>query len=188
MRIIAGIAKGRKIKAPEGMNTRPTLDRVKESLFNIVNPYIFEADVLDLFGGSGQLGLEAVSRGAAFCTFTEHNKNSYSVLKENISNMGFENKTEALNIDALEGLAMLHRKGKTFDLIFLDPPYFKFLIDAAVTNIDKYKLLSPDGIITSEYDFNEVVPDKIGNLVVFRKVKYGRTKISLWRWDEAISE
>lgn len=184
MRIIAGTARGRKINAPEGMNTRPTADRVKESLFNIISPRIYDAHVLDVFGGSGNLGLESVSRGAASCTFTEHNKNSYKTLCENIALLGFGDKTTAYNMDAMEGMAMLHKKEKTFDIIFLDAPYFKNLIDTAVTNIDKYKLLSPDGIITSEYDFNEIVPDRIGDLVVFRKVKYGRTKISFWRWSD----
>lgn len=100
MRIITGIAKGRKLTAPEGNNTRPTLDRVKESLFNIISNQISDSKVLDLFAGSGSLGLECISRGANLCIFCEKDKNTFKYLKENVINLGFSSSCELYNHDA----------------------------------------------------------------------------------------
>jgi 16S rRNA (guanine966-N2)-methyltransferase len=184
MRIITGIAKGRIIKAPEGLDTRPTADRVKQSLFNIINNKVLGSRVLDLFAGTGNLGLEAISQGAIECTFIEHNKKTFSILADNIKLLGFENKIEKFQGDAIENLKMLSKKGKEYDLILLDPPYGKGLIETAIEQIDKLQLLSNDGIIVSEYDSNDIMPEKIGTLLIYRTVKYGRTKISFWNRGE----
>jgi 16S rRNA (guanine966-N2)-methyltransferase len=184
MRIITGIAKGRKIKAPEGLDTRPTADRVKQSLFNIIASKIYDAVVLDLFAGTGNLGLEAISQGARACTFVEQNKNSYGILTENIVLLGFESKIEKYRGEAIEALSIFSKRELTFDLIFLDPPYGKGLIDAAIKEIDKYGLLNIKGVIVSEYDIDDVIPEKIGKIAVYRTVKYGRTKVSFWTREE----
>lgn len=184
MRIITGIAKGRKIKAPEGIDTRPTADRVKESLFNIIASKIHDAAILDLFAGTGNLGLEAISQGAKSCTFVEHNKNTYKILNDNITLLGFQDKAQKYNGDAISMLNMLGKNGRAYDIIFLDPPYGKGLVDTSIFEIDKYDLLSSDGIIISEYDINDIIPEKIGKMSAYRTVKYGRTKVSFWNREE----
>lgn len=184
MRIITGIAKGRKLNTPDGMDTRPTADRVKESLFNIIASKIRGARVLDLYAGTGNLGLEAISQGASSCIFVEHNRTTYNILNENIMMLGFQDKTEKNNGDAIATLGVLHRKDKKFEVILLDPPYGMGLITTSLVNIDKYELLGIDGIIVGEYDINDVVPEKIGKLALYRTEKYGRTKISFWHMEE----
>lgn len=180
MRIITGSAKGRKIKAPEGLDTRPTADRVKQSIFNIIALKIREAKVLDLFAGTGNLGLEAISQGASSCTFVEHNKTTFGILNENIEMLNFNSRVEKYNGEAIASLGNLANKGRDYDVIFLDPPYGKGLIEAALIEIDKKNMLTQDGLIVSEYDVNDVIPEKIGGLKIYRTIKYGRTKISLW--------
>lgn len=184
MRIITGIAKGRKLKAPEGLDTRPTADRVKQSLFNIISSRIIDSDVLDLFAGTGNLGLEALSQGAKACTFIEFNKTTYKVLKENIEALSFKDKAETYSEDAVTVLRMLNKKNKIFDIIFLDPPYSKGLIELSVAEIEKLGLLNKEGIIVSEYDINDTIPDRIGKIVNNRTVRYGRTKVSFWSWED----
>jgi 16S rRNA (guanine966-N2)-methyltransferase len=180
MRIITGIAKGRKIKSPEGMGTRPTLDRVKVSIFNILNNKINGAKVLDLFAGTGSLGLEAISRYAETCTMVEWHKPTFNILNENISTLGFEKNSITYNIDAIEVLGKLNKKAEGFDIIFLDPPYGQNLVDTSVTYIDKYNLLNTEGVIMSKYDSTDTITEKIGNIRVYRTIKYGRSIVSFW--------
>ncbi|KMT21468.1 16S rRNA (guanine(966)-N(2))-methyltransferase RsmD [Clostridium cylindrosporum] len=181
MRIISGSAKGRKIKTPDGLDTRPTSDRVKESVFNIILRYVFDANVLDLFGGTGNLGLEALSRGANQCIFVEQNKKAYNTLRENISDLGFGEKAVTYNKDSFSILNQLAIEGKSFNLIFLDPPYGKGYVEKSIEEIDKLNLLEEDGLIVSEYDNVDNVSEKIGNFEVYRTEKYGRVRISFWR-------
>lgn len=181
MRIISGSAKGRKLKAPEGLDTRPTTDRVKESLFNIILKYVFDAEVLDLFSGTGNLGLESLSRGANSCVFVEGNKKAYGILNENINDLGFKSQSKAYNKDAFSMLKQLAVEEKKFNLVFLDPPYGKGYVEKSIENLDKLDLLSEDALIVSEADNVDNVLTKIGNLEVYRECKYGRVKIYLWR-------
>ncbi|SKA92313.1 16S rRNA (guanine(966)-N(2))-methyltransferase RsmD [Caloramator quimbayensis] len=184
MRIITGIAKGRKIKVPEGNNTRPTLDRVKESIFNIVNNRIPDSFILDLFAGSGNLGLECISRGSKSCIFCEKNKTAFSYLKENVINLGFNSNCELYNHDAFFVLKKCAQRNLKFDIIFLDPPYGRNLIIESLKNIDCYNLLDTNGIIITEYDENDIIPDKIGHFTKYRTEKYGRVRISFWNKEE----
>jgi 16S rRNA (guanine966-N2)-methyltransferase len=184
MRIITGIAKGRKILAPEGMDTRPTSDRVKESVFNIISKKVYGARVLDLFSGTGNLGLESLSRGADWCTFIEKNKNTHKILIENINNLGFKDKSQVYNNDAFEVIEMIGKNTTKYDIIFLDPPYSKGLIEKAILKIDEINLINSDGIIMSEYDENDVIPEAINNFKIYRTEKYGRTKISFWNKED----
>lgn len=184
MRIITGIAKGRKLIAPEGMDTRPTADRVKQSVFNIISLKLIQSSVLDLFAGTGNLGLEAISQGAKGCTFVENNKSTYNILLKNINELGFSDKSIVLKRDAIESLKQLQQKNTCFDIIFLDPPYSKGLVETAIYEIERFSMLSNDGIIISEYDINDPIPNKIGKISIYRTVKYGRTKISFWKWED----
>ncbi|MCX7885017.1 MAG: 16S rRNA (guanine(966)-N(2))-methyltransferase RsmD [Caloramator sp.] len=184
MRIITGIAKGRRIKAPEGKNTRPTLDRVKESIFNIINNRIQGACILDLFAGSGNLGLESISRGSISCIFCEKDKTTFGYLKENVVSLGFSSKCELYNHDAFFVLKKCSQRNLKFDIIFLDPPYGKDLIIESLKNISHYNLLNNNGIIITEYDENDIIPDKIEDLIKYRTEKYGRVRISFWNKEE----
>ena len=123
LRIIAGTARGRRIEAPEGRDTRPTLDRVRENLFNMLQGRCLDARVLDLFAGSGALSLEAVSRGAAFAVLADRDREAHRIEQKNIAALRFEEKTRVLLSPWERTLRMLREKGETFDLIFLDPPY-----------------------------------------------------------------
>lgn len=184
MRIITGIARGRMIKAPEGMNTRPTSDRVKESLFNIISKKMRDSTVLDLFAGSGNLGLESISRGAEKCTFVENNKVAYKTLKENIDLLKFQDMSETYFQEAFTTLKTLHMLNKKYDIIFLDPPYGKGLIESSINEINNLELLNNEGIIISEYDAEDNVPDSIGEIKIYRTESYGRIKISFWTKEE----
>ena len=139
MRIIAGTARGRTIQAPEGMNTRPTLDRVRENLFNMLQGRITGSRVLDLFAGSGALSLEAISRGAEHAVMADRDRKASLCQKKNIETLRFQDRTEVITADWATALKALKGAGRTFDLIFLDPPYrmndlrevFRELEDAA---------------------------------------------------------
>lgn len=178
MRIITGIAKGRKIKAPSGMDTRPTLDRVKESIFDILACKIEGKNILDLFAGTGNLGLEAISRGANKCIFVENNRDTYKILQENVTSLGFQKECELYNRDSFASLKFFHNNNNTFDIIFLDPPYGKGYIEKAISAIDGEDLLNDDGIIVCEYDEKDLIPDTVGKIRSYRTEKYGRVKIS----------
>ncbi|WP_027307429.1 16S rRNA (guanine(966)-N(2))-methyltransferase RsmD [Caloramator sp. ALD01] len=184
MRIITGTARGRIIKAPEGLNTRPTSDRVKESMFNILDYHYSYENVLDLFAGSGNLGLEAISRGAKKCIFIEQNKEAYNYLVDNIKNLKFEDYCEYYKQDAFSAVEILAKRGEKFDLIFLDPPYGKGLVEKSIKSIYEKGLLDDNGVIVSEQDVNDVLPDIIGNIKKVRVEKYGRTAIAFWSKEE----
>lgn len=176
MRIISGIARGTKINTIENISTRPTLDRVKEALFSIIQNYIYEANVLDLFAGSGALGLESISRGANRCVFCEKAYEAVKVLKQNIQKTGFEDKSIVVNKDYKKCLDKLEEK---FDIIFLDPPYRLNIAVDALKRILNLKLLSKESIIILETD------DEKRELAELEKVdieikevrKYGRVKL-----------
>jgi 16S rRNA (guanine966-N2)-methyltransferase len=184
MRIISGLAKGRKILSPVGMNTRPTLDRIKESIFSIIQNKVYGTTALDMFAGTGSLGLEAVSRGAKYCYLVDKGKETYSFLKKNIENLGFKEKAEALNIDSYEALGYLHNKGIVFDLIFIDPPYLKDMIPPAIQMIYEKNLLNRDGLIVSKIDSSETIYEGNGFINVFDVRKYGNTTVCFYKFKE----
>ncbi|CAM2954600.1 16S rRNA (guanine(966)-N(2))-methyltransferase RsmD [Hathewaya histolytica] len=184
MRIISGIAKGRKILPPEGMVTRPTLDRVKESMFSIIQNYIVDAVVVDVFSGTGSLGLEAASRGAKRCYLIDKNPTTYSILKKNVENLKFENICTTINGDSYETLKMLGKKGEKFDIIFIDPPYAKEMIPLAIDITDKNSLLKKDGIIVCKIDSGEEIFEGTGDLILVNKRKYGNTTVLFYKYRE----
>lgn len=184
MRIITGSAKGRIIKSPKGMTTRPTSDRTKESIFNILSNNIYDSKVLDMFAGTGNLGLESISRGASICTFIETDKLTFKILVENISELGFNDKSESYNHDAFSVLKTISSKGVKYDLIFLDPPYGRDLITGAVKAIADLNLLEDDGIIVCEYDETDRIDGVNKYFKTARTEKYGRTRISFLTKEE----
>lgn len=146
MRVIAGIYRSRVLKAPSGMNTRPTMDKVKESMFNIIGMKVYDAVVLDLFAGSGGLGIEALSRGAKKAYFNDHNYNSYKVIKENIENLKIDNAI-VTKLSYLECLKQLDEK---FDLILLDPPYKNHIYEEVIESMESNNLLNSKAMFVME--------------------------------------
>ena len=175
MRIIAGTRRGLHLKNPDGLDTRPTTDRVKESLFNIIQFHLPVPSVLDLFAGSGALGLEALSRGCEHCVFTEKSRKAAALTQENLCRAGFDGRAEVVVLDALSYLEHCDRR---FDLIFLDPPYNQGFLMPVLQRIDQYGLLAPGGILTVETEkAGEVVPDSFFSCK--KTAVYGKTVITI---------
>ena len=177
MRVISGSARGRKLIALSGLDTRPTTDRVKESVFNIISPYLPAGRVLDLFSGSGALGIEALSRGSERCVFVEKGKAALDVTKRNIELARVGERAETVLSDAI---SYLRRTREKFDIIFLDPPYNTGLLTEAVGVIADCGLLSEDGIIVAESEFCGEEP-RHDSFDVVRRAKYGNTEVFVLR-------
>lgn len=184
MRIISGLAKGRKILSPDSMETRPTLDRIKESIFNIIQNKVYDATVTDIFSGTGSLGLEAASRGAKQCYLVDRSPSAYSYLKKNVENLKFEDICTTLNMDAYESLKHYDKKGITFDIIFIDPPYAKNMIPKAVEMVFQMNLLKEDGIIVTKIDSGEEIYEGYETIKLYDKRKYGNTTVCFYRFQE----
>lgn len=172
MRIIAGKGKGTKLFTKKGDTTRPTADRVKEALFSIISDKILDAEVLDLFGGSGALGLESLSRGASFVNFCDNDKKSIEIIKKNIekTNNKLGENTEVYYLDAVD---FLNKANKTYDIIFLDPPY-GYNINNILKIIYEKQILNKSGIIVYETEINI---NEFEDFVIIDKRKYGRPNI-----------
>ncbi len=181
MRIISGTAKGTKLHTLEGENTRPTLDRVKEALFNIISSYVYDATILDLFSGSGALAIEALSRGANKAIICDNNKKAIQIINENLSKTRFTKKSIIVNDDYANCLIKL--KNEKFDIIFLDPPYGKELGIKSINQISELNLLNEDGIIVLETDKTESVPTEIGIYKKSNERIYGRVKINFFEQE-----
>lgn len=185
MRIISGIAKGRKLLSPEGIETtRPTLDRVKESIFDIIQNEVPYAIVLDAFAGTGSLGLEAASRGAKECYLVDKSPVTYPLLKKNVENLKFTDFCNTINMDSYDALKYLADRGKIFDIIFLDPPYCKNMIPPAVDIISDKGLLKKDGLIVTKIDSEEELYKGNEYIELIRDKKYGNTTICFYRYKE----
>lgn len=175
MRIISGMRKGLKLKSPDGMNTRPTTDRVKESVFNLLQFCLPCDSVLDLFAGSGALGIEALSRYCSHAVFVDQNRQSFSLIKDNLVAAQLGEKASVYCTDAL---SFLRTCSQSFDLIFLDPPYNAGFLKPVLQEISERGLLSEDGIIVVETEENgESFEDS--SFLVRRTAKYGKTIITL---------
>ena len=184
MRVISGKARGLKLNAPKNNDVRPTTDRVKESLFNMINPYMMESSILDLFAGTGSLGIECLSRGANKCIFLDSSKESIGIIKSNIKKARVEKESIVLNCDFKSAINSLALKTETFDVIFMDPPYYKNMFDDALNSIDNNNLLKEDGIIVVEHDTKDKFPDSIGRLYKSRDKKYGNTTLTFYKMEE----
>lgn len=155
MRVISGTSRGLKLKCPKGLNTRPTADKIKESFFNIITGNLYDISFLDLFSGSGAIGIEALSRGANDATFVDNDINSITTIKENIQLARFTLQSTIYNEDVCTALKKLFNKSKKFDIIFLDPPYNTNLMIDIIKNIENYDILKKDGFIAYESHINE---------------------------------
>ena len=158
VRIIAGTARGRKIETLEGMETRPTLNRVKEAVFGSLQFRIPYAKVLDLFAGSGNLGLEALSRGAKRVVMNDRNPACVEIIRRNIAMLGFSDAAETMNLDYAAAVDRLQQAGESFDLAFLDPPYREGISEDAAARLFAAKLIRPGGCVVLEHA-SELTPD-----------------------------
>ncbi|MDD4202897.1 MAG: 16S rRNA (guanine(966)-N(2))-methyltransferase RsmD [Candidatus Omnitrophica bacterium] len=182
MRIIAGKYKGKKIDFPKVQNVRPTQDKVKEAIFNILKDEdLTGAKVLDLFAGSGSLGLEAVSRGAAKAVFIDSDPKSFATIRKNIKSLACEDITEVFRTDFDTAIKKLHRNGYVFDIIFLDPPYYKDLPKKALLKMCQYDILSPYNIIIIEHSKRDLIPESLDKINLLLTKKYGDTFVSFYR-------
>ena len=179
MRIIAGKKRGSKLYTLDGISTRPTLDRVKESLFNILSSHICDSLVLDLFSGSGALGLEAISRGASKAVLCDNSRQAIGIINKNIEKLKMESETYVINNSFSDAINILKNEKYIFDIIFLDPPYNTDYIAKAVKMILENKVLSKNGIIIAETDECKRVLDELKQIGVdvFDIRKYGRVYI-----------
>ncbi len=177
MRIISGIARGTKLYTLEGIETRPTLDRVKESIFNIIQTEIVESTILDLFSGSGAIGLEMLSRGAQKAVLCDNSKKAIEIIKKNVEKTHMQNKVEIYNLDFEKCLEKL--KKQKFDIIYIDPPYATNYIEKSLKKIIELELVTKETNIIIETDDEKRILKEIENIKVEIKDKrqYGRATI-----------
>ena len=175
MRVISGIARGKKLSSLEGLETRPTLDRVKESVFNILQFDLKDAKILDLFSGSGALGIESLSRGAIEAVLCDRSNKAIQIINKNLKDTRLENKAKVINKDYIDCLKQLHKEYKKFNIIFLDPPYKTNYATNAIEQILEHNLLEEDGIIIIETDDKNKINEikKNNKIEVYDERKYG---------------
>ena len=177
MRIIAGSARSRIIDAPKGQDTRPTLDRVRETVFDILQSLVPGSRVLDLYAGSGAMALEAVSRGAEHAVMVERDADACRVIRANIDKLDFGGECELYRTDAVKALEEFGRRGETFDLVFLDPPY-RYDTAQTLETLARLELVSEEGAVCVEYDTHEPVSDRFE---IWRERKIGIVKLRFFR-------
>lgn len=176
MRVITGSARGRKLKTPEGSDVRPTSDMVKEAIYSIIQFDIPGADVLDLFAGSGQLGIEALSRGANHCVFVDKRAESIALVRENAMTCGFLKQARILTADSYDYL-LTAKKG--FDIALLDPPYEQGLIQKVMERLpDK---INDGGIVVCEHENELTLPEEFGSLKQHKRYKYGKIALTVYK-------
>ena len=178
MRVISGSARGRRLKELQGMETRPTTDKVKESLFNIIQFDIPGRKILDLFGGTGQLGIESLSRGAAHCTFVDQRRDAVKLIRENLNECRLAEQAKVIQGDSLAFLTSCREK---FDVIFLDPPYHTDLMDRALELVTKIDILSENGIIVCETMAERELPQLSAPYEWGKDYRYGQIKLTIGR-------
>ncbi len=178
MRVISGEAKGKKLFSPPG--TRPTAGKARESFFNILGKEVFSAKVLDLFAGTGALGIEALSRGAKEAVFVDNNYLSCRAVKRNIANLSLGNQSAIYRLGVDKALKLFSRKGYKFDIIFMDPPYGSGLATRTLVEISRNNTLSNGGVVVVEHYRKNVLPEAVEELKIKRKAVYGDTAVSFY--------
>ncbi|MHB1126004.1 MAG: 16S rRNA (guanine(966)-N(2))-methyltransferase RsmD [Bacillota bacterium] len=180
MRVISGLAKGRRLKAPRGLSTRPTTDRVKEAIFNVLGDRVIDSNVLDLFAGTGSMGIEALSRGAAHAVFVENSRAAWQVILDNLVHTRLADKADVHRQDVLVALTKLEALENKFDLIFADPPYQRGWTLPVLERIWQGLLVSPSGLVIMECSSREEPPRVVGGLAVVKYHTYGDTLITYY--------
>ena len=178
MRVIAGTARSIPLLSRDGLDTRPTADRVKEAIFSAIQFEIEGRRVLDLFAGSGQMAIEALSRGAAEAVLVDQSKESVSIIKQNLNKTRLADRAKVVCSDYME---YLNRSREPFDLIFLDPPYREKFLENALKRISEIDILKSGGIIVCERPADKALPDDFAAFRRVRDYRYGRTGVTLYR-------
>lgn len=178
MRVITGKARGIQLKTPDGLLTRPTADKVKEALFSIINFDIPGANVLDLFGGTGQLGIEALSRGAKSATFVDAREDACRLIRENLKRTKLEPDGTVIRSDYMD---YLNRCREKYDIIFLDPPYAEVFLENSLNRITEIDILLSGGIIVTERPLGKELPFEFDGYTRSRDYKYGKTLLTIYR-------
>lgn len=176
MRVVSGNKRGKKLKTLEGLDVRPTTDRIKEAIFSSLQFDIPNCNFLDLFSGSGQMGIEALSRGARSATFVDNNIKSIQVIKDNLKETELFEKAIVLTSDGIEFLTQTSQK---YDIIFLDPPYNMGLSQVSLSKIEN--CINQDGIIVCEHKYGEDIPKNVGEFEIFKNKKYGQIEITIYK-------
>jgi 16S rRNA (guanine966-N2)-methyltransferase len=184
VRVVSGSCKGRPLKAVPGNTTRPTTDKVKEALFNMIGPYFDGGIGLDLFAGSGGLGLEALSRGLEKVIFIDRESKAIQVIQENIKACKFEDQAEVYRNDAERALKALIKREICFDYIFLDPPYKKQQLVSLMEKMDKQNLVKTEGIVVCEHSFDIELPKSVGRFNQIKHEKYGMIAVTIYLQPE----
>lgn len=185
MRIIAGSAKGRVLKSLKGRAMRPTMDRVRESVFGMLGERVRGARFLDLYAGAGTVGLEALSRGAEAATFIESHRPAGRVIEENARRCGFESRSRVIIADVGRGLAVLRREGERFDLVFVDPPYGSGELGGAMARLGQWaEMVSEGGLVLVQRSRHEDAGEQVGGFEKVRSMRYGETVVDLYRAAE----
>jgi len=184
MRVTGGIGKGRKLKVPAGSRVRPTSDKVKQALYNILGEKTEGALFLDLYAGTGGIGIEALSRGAARVVFVDDARNSLLVIKQNIEQLGFGERAQVVP-SKVE--AFLKKTSEQFDIIFLDPPY---IVEQGplLQSIAASRLLKQDSIVISEHFKKQPSPERAGGLELYREAQYGDTVLAFYKYRSQVTE
>lgn len=175
MRVISGTYKGRQLKPVPNRQTRPTTDKVKEALFQMIGPFFENGMCLDLFAGSGGLGLEALSRGIESAVFVDKQPKAIQTIHENIETLQVEDHSEVFRTDAFRALKAAGKRGLVFKLIFLDPPYGKVSYESLLDKINEYQLLENQGVIVCEHTTHTTLADQYAGFVKIKSEKYSTT-------------
>ena len=182
MRIIGGEYKGRILRMPKGVAIRPTQDRVREALFNVIRECIPGSSVLDLYAGSGAFGIEALSRGASFAIFVDNNTKCIRTIKSNLSQIGIKGPVaKVIKADAYSALVKLKKSNISLDVVFLDPPYHRGLGKNSLIKLDAYDIVTPLGFVITEHFLKDDMPEEVGYLRLIKRKKYGDTILSYYR-------
>ena len=185
MRVIAGRARGRNIACPKGRSTRPTSDRVRESLFAIIGERVDGSKVLDLFAGSGSLGIEALSRGAGACVFVERDRHACHVIMDNLRSLDMQQQAVVVCADAIAAIGQASgavSERAPYDLVFADPPYAMEISEPLLLRIDTPRLLAGDGLLIVEHTLRADWPVRLGGLEQIRQERYGDSSISFYHF------
>ncbi len=183
--MIAGSAKGRVLKAVPGMNTRPTTDKVKEAIFSMIGPYFDGGWVLDLFAGTGGLGIEALSRGAERAVFIDREKASVDVVRHNLAAAGVSDRAELYRNEAVRAVKALSKRETKFRYVFLDPPYRMKDMDELMAQLAEYGLLEDEAVIVIEHDAEHRYPETAAHFEQTKRSAYGDTAVTIYRYRPA---
>jgi 16S rRNA (guanine966-N2)-methyltransferase len=178
VQVIAGIAKGRKLKSLPGLTTRPILARIKKSLFDIIRLPVIEAHFLDLYAGTGAVGIEALSRGAKLAVFIEKDLNAIKIIRDNLQLTRFSDQGQILQGNVFD---LLQKIGQAYNIIFVGPPYELGVTKDTIANIDKNQVLAKDGLVVAQHHFKEPMDIKVGGLFMYRQERYGDTRLSFYK-------